>query len=252
MNYRGYHFIIGDLELPYAPSELTITIGSKNETVELINGNEINILKNPKLTEYKFEVELPRGRQYPFANALVSSKTYTDYFEKLMVAKKPVRFVISRPNPMIAGQNFSSETKVIVGGTKQDFDSIDKLVTLEGYEMKESAENAFDVTVSLTLKEYIEYGTIKKVIVKQSSNGSSKSSIPETTKKNDDSKKYKIVKGDTLWGISKKFYGSGAKWKTIYDANKNVIEDTAKKYGKKSSSNGHWIYPGCEIVIPAS
>lgn len=248
MSYRGYHFRIGKLELPYAPSELTVTIDSKNQTVELINGTEINILKNPKLTEFKFDVELPRGRQYPFANTLISAKTYTDYFEKLMNTKKPVRLVISRPNPMVQGQNFSSKKTVIVGGTKQDFESTDKMVTLEGYEMKESADNAFDVTVSLTFKEYVEYGTIKKVIVKSDS----KPEVSSQPKPNDDNKKYTVVKGDCLWNISRKFYGTGTKWGIIYEANKTVIEETARKYGKKSSSNGHWIYPGCELIIPAS
>lgn len=64
------------------------------------------------------------------------------------------------------------------------------------------------------------------------------------------SQTYTIKSGDTLWGIAVKSYGSGAKWKTIYDANKEIIEKTAKKYGKKSSDNGHWIYPGVTLTIP--
>lgn len=64
------------------------------------------------------------------------------------------------------------------------------------------------------------------------------------------SKSYTIKKGDTLWDISHKYYGAGSKWRTIYNANKDIIEKTAKKYGRKSSSNGHWIYPGTKITIP--
>lgn len=253
MAYRGYHFRVGDLELPYAPSELTVTIGSKNETVELIDGNEINILKNPKLTEFKFDVELPRGRQYPFANKLVSAKTYTDYFEKLMLKKTPVKLVISRPNPFVKGQNFSSKTKVIVGGTSVDFESNEKTVTLEGYTLKESAENAYDVTVSLTFKEYIAYGTVKQVYVNtNTSSDSKKQAVQTATKHVEENDSYTIKKGDCLWNIARKFYGNGSKWTKIYDANKTVIENTAKKYGKKSSSNGHWIYPGCKLIIPKS
>lgn len=30
---------------------------------------------------------------------------------------------------------------------------------------------------------------------------------------------YKVVKGDTLWGIAQKFLGSGIKWRKIYDYN---------------------------------
>lgn len=63
---------------------------------------------------------------------------------------------------------------------------------------------------------------------------------------------YTIKKGDTLWAISQKYLGAGSKWQTIYNANKTIIEETAKKYGKKSSNNGWWIYPGVTIQIPGA
>lgn len=64
-------------------------------------------------------------------------------------------------------------------------------------------------------------------------------------------KAYTIESGDTLWAIARKFYGgSGIAWTKIYAANKNVIENVAKKHGKSNSSNGHWIYPGTKLEIP--
>ena len=61
---------------------------------------------------------------------------------------------------------------------------------------------------------------------------------------------YVVVSGDTLWGISKKFYGTGTKYHIIYDANMELIEFTAKAHGKKSSDNGHWIWAGETLTIP--
>lgn len=63
---------------------------------------------------------------------------------------------------------------------------------------------------------------------------------------------YTIKKGDCLWKIAAmpKHYGDGSKWKKIYDANKSIIEKTAKKHGKSSSNNGWWIYPGVTLTIP--
>ena len=33
---------------------------------------------------------------------------------------------------------------------------------------------------------------------------------------------------------------------------KDIIEETAKKRGMKSSDNGHWIFPGVKLSIPTS
>ena len=238
MANTGYKFFIDHLECPYAPSELTVTIGSNNKTVDLINGNPINILKSPKLTGFKFEIELPRGRQYPFANTVVEPSIYTDYFKKVMLNKTPVHLVITRPNPFYGSLSAKLYQKV------PQFESTDIMVSLEGYEMEESADNAYDVKVALTFTEYIEYGTVKTKVDKP---------VVETEpKETTSSTKYTVQKGDCLWKISRKFYGTGNKWETIYYANKDIIEKTAEKYGKASSSKGHWIYPGCVLVIPAT
>ncbi len=61
---------------------------------------------------------------------------------------------------------------------------------------------------------------------------------------------YTVVPGDTLWGISKKFYGAGSKYHIIYNANVEVIESTAKNRGKKDSGNGHYIWAGEVLTIP--
>ena len=242
MAYQGYHFFVGDLELPYAPSELTVTIGSNNKTVGLIDGSEINVLKSPKLTGIKFEIELPRGRQYAFANKLISSKTYTDYFEKLMLTKVPTKLVITRPNPFLRGATG-------IGGTVKDFESNEFNVSLEGYTLKESANNAYDVKVTLEFKEYRSYGTVKTVV---QNNTPVSTTVQTVTKPATENKTYTVVQGDNLWSISRKFYGTAnnALVSKIYNANQNTIEQAARKYGKKDSNKGWWIYPGTKLTIP--
>lgn len=62
---------------------------------------------------------------------------------------------------------------------------------------------------------------------------------------------YTVVQGDNLWKIARKFYGgSGSNWKILYDANVDVIESTARRYGKSNSNTGWWIYPGEVFTIP--
>lgn len=48
---------------------------------------------------------------------------------------------------------------------------------------------------------------------------------------------YTVQRGDTLWKIAEKFYGTGMYWSQIYEDNKNVI------------SNPNRIYAGQELVI---
>ena len=66
---------------------------------------------------------------------------------------------------------------------------------------------------------------------------------------------YTIKSGDTLWTIAQQQLKSGAKWETIYNANKDIIESTAKKRWKaagitRDSERGHWIFPGTVIKLP--
>jgi phage protein D/phage tail protein X len=50
---------------------------------------------------------------------------------------------------------------------------------------------------------------------------------------------YTVQSGDSLWAIAKKYYGSGAMYTKIYEANKDLI-----------GGNPNLIYPGQQLVIP--
>lgn len=60
-----------------------------------------------------------------------------------------------------------------------------------------------------------------------------------------------VKSGDCLINIAKKQLNDGSKWQKIYSLNKTTIEAEAKKHGRKSSSNGHWIYPGTKLKLPS-
>lgn len=99
---------------------------------------------------------------------------------------------------------------------------------------------------------YYEIGFIEARQIVVASTKAASTETP-TTRPAATSSTYTIKTGDSLWAIAamSNHYGDGTKWKTIYEANKDIIESTANKYRKgKGSDNGHWIYPGVTLTIP--
>jgi nucleoid-associated protein YgaU len=59
---------------------------------------------------------------------------------------------------------------------------------------------------------------------------------------------YTVVKGDTLWSIAKRTYGNPLQWRKIWNANSGML---IARDRRNATDNGHWIYPGQKLTIPA-
>ena len=115
--------------------------------------------------------------------------------------------------------------------------------------------DTYDVTIQDafgSLHYAIEFSKVVNIAVNTVPKEKNTTSGTNRTSKTNKQEKYTVRKRDCLWDIAKKSYGTknGSQWTKIYEANKTVIETTAKKYGKKNSNNGHWIYPGTVLNIP--
>lgn len=236
---NGYNFYFQDgsdvLTFPITPSKLTITVGSKNKVVNLIDEGDINILKSPSLVEVDFEARFPM-RKYPYSREVDSFQNYYDFFKSLKEDKKSFRFIVTRTKP---NGDRTWDTNL--------------LVALEDFSFNEDADEGDDVLVSFKLKQYKPYG-VTTIQIKQDTSPSTTSTSKKTRDTGNKAKKsttYTVKSGDSLWLIAKKHYGDGNQWKKIYNANKTAIEKDAKKHGYKSSSNGHWIWAGLKLTIPA-
>jgi nucleoid-associated protein YgaU len=73
-----------------------------------------------------------------------------------------------------------------------------------------------------------------------SSGGSSTAPAPQPTDTVGSGKTYVVVEGDSLSKIAKREYGDANKWRTIYEANKDLINDP------------DLIYPGQELKVPGA
>jgi LysM repeat protein len=220
------------IQFPITPGKLKIKVGSNNKVVTLISEGDINILKSPSLTEIEFEARFPM-RDYPYSRPNFDFKAFHDKLTELKALKKSFRFIVARTTT----------------GGQPTWDT-DMLVSLEDFEVTEDADEGDDVLINFKLKQYKTYG-IKTVT---NNNNTNKATASKTQRPNEKDtskpKTYTIKAGDTLWAIAKAELGNGSKWKTIYDANKTAIDADARKHGKQSSFNGHWIYAGTTLTIP--
>lgn len=215
------------IRFPILPTSFKIVTAQQNTAQNVHRKGEINLLGEKSLETVELTSFFP-AKEYSFCQYKGFNTNPYFYANKIKDWKnKKVT-----PRLLITGEP-----------------DINMCVSIEGFEYGEDDASG-DVTFTLSLKEYVtvEYSKPKK------NTKAGKKVKKKKTKKKRSSKakkttKYTVKKGDTLWGIAKKKTGKSSNWKKIYKKNKSVIEKAAKKHGRKSSSNGHWIYPGTKLVI---
>lgn len=256
-----YTVYLGKVKLPVTPEKITMKIKNQNKTLSLIDGSQVNILKQAGLTDITFDALIPQVN-YSFARYKNSKFRGVKYFlgelEKMKQSKKPVQFVVWRdmPSNAITTLNaFGTQQEAIKSTLKATslFDT-NISVSVEDYDIKEDFANGFDLIVSISLKQYVKYGT-KLVTFKNPKDNTGKPKIE--VKKNRGyafsilmKNPYKVKKNDSLKSIARRFYDDELWADDIYKNNKKVIEEAAKKNGKKTSLKGTRLYAGTVLKLP--
>ena len=210
------------LRIPVLPQEpITLKSAGSYQEHDILNLGTVKVANGTELEELNFSSFFP-GKQRKDFGFMRGSWQSPSTFDNM------IRYWVKN----------GSDVKVTVSGT-----SINMIMRIDTYESQQSG--AFgDITYSIS---FFTARDPQITATKPKTTSKKTTGTARTTKK---VKTYTVKSGDCLWNIAKKFYGNGAKWTTIYKANKSTIEARAKKAGKKSSSNGHWIYPGTKLSIP--
>lgn len=231
---EGYRVYVDDLLLPVPPAKLELSIKNRNKTMELVSGGQINLLKTPGLSEVKFAAILP-NQPYHFAmyeGGYRNAHSYLDKLEELKVNRKSFPLRVLRMGP----------------GGDLVMESTSLTVSLEDYSVLEDAEQyGLDMAVDLTFRQFQPYGTKTYILSGDTSATEVKQRDVVLTA---GQTSYTLQEGDTLYTVAKNTLGDGARWTEIYDLNKDVIEEAAKKDGLADSNNGNIVYAGTVLKIP--
>lgn len=211
-----YQIYLGKISLPIAPGKINVNFKNQNKMMNLVNGDEINLLKSARLATISFDFLIP-SQKYPFARGEFKPPLYyLNELEKLKASEKPFLFVIHRPKGF--------DTKI--------------LASLEDYKYLEDRKSlGKDIKITVKFKQYKPFGIKKYAVVgenavqvKETRQG--EAPLKPTTKPIE----YKIKQGDTLWAIAKKHYGDGERYKEIARVN--------------GISNPSLIHSGAVLIMP--
>ena len=209
------------IRIPWLPDEIEVDTGElRAMEYDILDQGPVHVPNGSNIGEIRFTSYFPGESREGLPFLRGNLKDPEDYTKKLDSWKQK-----------------GTKLKIIVTGT-----NINYLVYVQNCPYKHVGGFG-DIQYDLTLEtrpNSLKITTVKPS--KKKNKGKSSTKNTPTT--------YTVKKGDTLWAIAGKYLGKSIRWKEIYSLNKSVIEKTAKKYGKKSSDGGHWIYPGCKLKIP--
>ncbi len=180
----------GNFELPVNPKELSVTQGSGNKTINLLNVGEVVVAGN-------------RGPIKMAVNTFLPASNSPFYKER-----NPEEIVTK----MKQWKNGRQPLRIIVSGT-----DINTMFLVENME-EQYREGQLDIYINWNFTEYRVLNVPASATTAFSGNVNS-SELKERSGVVKTPKKVTVKTGDSLWGLAIRYYGDGRLWKKIADAN---------------------------------
>lgn len=210
------------LTLPINPESITINRTAYNTDIDIIGLGKTTRKGQPGLDNLTIESFFPSQDSYFYTG--VKPSTCIEFINEI--------WNTDNTNNNVA--------KIITTGLPIN---LNMYFVINSFNYDHKAGEEEDIYYTLDIKKYVPYGV---KVIEQKTSGMNTSRTQSTTKKTtttstkNKSKTYKVVRGDCLWNITKKFTGNGARWKELYNINKKVI-----------GSNPNLIYPNQILTLPS-
>lgn len=203
------------MRIPVLPEVFKVKNGSKNDFVNVTGLGEIVIIQSRPAMQFSFSSFFPATRfQGLQTKKMREPLNLIKKINKWKSNGKPVHFICTSAD-------------------------VDLYCTIEDFNYEESGGDVGTYKYSITLKEYREIAIRQVDVDKKKKKAKVKKGAKQRVNNKEKPKTYKVKTGDCLWNIAKKYYGDGAQWKKIYNANKKII-----------GSNPNLIRAGQVLALP--
>lgn len=208
------------IRFPVVPPSIGVNRSNNIDTESVIKLGEVPIFNGTSLKTIEFTSFFP-NQEYSFCDYTGFMKPYefSEKIQKWMYEGKPLRIIVT---------DSPTNMQCLV----QQFDTVEQ-------------DGTRDLYFTLNLLEYrpIEVPNLSNSSSSSNSNNTQNTSRPSetNTNSNNQQKTHKVVRGDTLYDIAKKYYGNGSLYPKIKEANK-------PKYPSLAKSN--IIQVNWELIIP--
>jgi len=198
------------LIFPISPEILNVQMGAKTMIFEPISLGDVELPRGRTLVRISWEGFLPGVNQ-----------------------NVPSRYSNLKPNDIVEQLRRWSEgrqakkLRLIITGTSWNLP-----VFLTSFEPSYSGGTG-DITYTIGLTEWREMIVQEKKVAAKPP--------PKRPVSKPATRTYTVKKGDTLWGIARKYTGKGIRWTEMWAINKS----------KSRSKNPNLIYPGEKFTIPS-
>lgn len=195
------------IRFPVVPPSIGVNRSNNIDTESVIKLGEVPIFNGTSLKTIEFTSFFP-NQEYSFCDYTGFMKPYefSEKIQKWMYEGKPLRVIVT---------DSPTNMQCLI----QQFDTVEQ-------------DGTRDLYFTLNLLEYrpIEVPSLSGSNTNSNSNNTQNTSRPSetNTNSNNQQKTHKVVRGDTLYDIAKKYYGKGSLYPKIKEANKTKYPSLAK------------------------